>query len=393
MPNALTSLSQGFGSPTNLTKIALYMNTEADELNSTYLAADTMQAIGLTAKPEISMVSERLDMLDVTTPRPGASEVAIQLCASAMHIDEIYAAQGTSLGRFFGPQKVSTDNPYVLGSSASGVVVDIGEKVNKFKIGDEVIVIPNETGEFGSWADYRCVAQDRVMSKPESLSHIEAAALCMASCVAWSAISFTRAREGDRCVVVGATGSIGVMILQLLKVRGCHVTAVCSTTSEAFARTHGADEVIDYTKHEFGASLREKGALQDSVFDCIGGRDTEANAFQALKPTGVFATVVGPTRYIGERKLSWWKFGKLMSYIGYRMLITRLKGPRYVFAAKYPRLVINDAMTQVVKNDIRMPVQQIIPFELSSIKNAVKLLLTHRAKGRIVIDFSHNQPR
>lgn len=226
------------------------------------------------------------------------------------------------------------------------------------------------------------------MPKPIALSHIEAAALCMASCVAFSAISFARAKAGDRCVVVGASGSIGVMILQLLKVRGCHVTAVCSTTSGAFAIAHGADEVIDYTKCEFGTHLCEKEELQDAVFDCVGGCEIEGNAFQALKPTGVFATVVGPMRYIGERKLSWWEFGKVMSYIGYRMLVTRFNGPRYVFAAKYPRLVINAAMNQVVENDIRMPVQQIVPFDLSSIKDAVNLLTTHRTKGRMVIDFT-----
>jgi NADPH:quinone reductase-like Zn-dependent oxidoreductase len=268
------------------TTIEIRMNIVAHGLNAAYLAADTMKAIGVTAKPEISKVSERLEMLEVTTPRPEANQVAIRLCASAMHIDEIYAAQGTSLGRFFGPKKVSTDNPYILGSSVSGVVVDVGEKADKLKIGDEV---------------------------------------------------------------------------------------------------------IDYTKHEFGDYLREKGNRQDAVFDCIGGRDTERNAFRALKPTGVFATVVGPKKYVGERKLSWWEFGKLMSYIGFRMFITRLKGPRYVFAAKLPRLVINDAMSQVVENDIHMPVQQVVPFELSSIRDAVSLLTTHRAKGRIVIDFAHTE--
>ncbi len=150
------------------------------------------------------------------------------------------------------------------------------------------------------------------------------------------------------------------------------------------------DEVIDYTKHEFGACLREKGDRQDAVFDCVGGRDTERNAFQALKPTGVFVTVVGPQKYIGERKLSWWEVGKMLSYIGYRMLITRFKGPRYVFGATIPRRVIKEVMDQVVENDIRMPVQQIVPFELSPIREAVNLLTTHRAKGRIVIDFTRS---
>jgi len=74
-------------------------------------------------------------------------------------------------------------------------------------------------------------------------------------------------------------------------------------SSEAHVRSHGADEVVDYTKHEFGSYLRGRGDLQDVVFDCVGGKQIEENAFLALKPSGILETVVGPEQYIGERKL------------------------------------------------------------------------------------------
>lgn len=358
------------------------------ELNREFLSAVEMMAVGMTEMPEVGEVSSRLSLLRVKTPRPRKGQVAIALRASAMHIDEIYAAQGTCLGRFFGPKKISTDNPYVLGSSVSGTVVALGNDATKFKIGEEVVVIPNETGEFGSWADYRCVDQKMVMLKPEALSHVEAAAATMASCVAWGAIDLAKVKSGSRCVVVGASGSIGIMILQFLKSLDCHVTAVCSGASASFVRDRGADAVVDYTTHDFGPHLRDSGRLQDVVFDCVGGRDVEASAFLALRPTGLFATVVGPQQYIGEEKLSWWKFGKVMAYIGYRMVSTLLRGPRYIFGEKYPRLVIESAMQELVGHGIRMPIQDVIPFELASVVSAVDLLTTHRAKGRIVIDFS-----
>ena len=76
-----------------------------------------------------------------------------------MHIGEIYMAQGTALGRFYGPKRVSKSEPYILGSTVSGTIVGLGEGVDRFSISDEVIVIPNETGEHGSWATYRCVTQ------------------------------------------------------------------------------------------------------------------------------------------------------------------------------------------------------------------------------------------
>lgn len=382
------------GSRRHLTPCFLSHQEKAMNINTTtleesaYWGANTMSAVGMTAMPEVARVSERLELLDVRTPRPGPGQVAIKLLASSMHIDEIYAAQGTALGRFFGPKNISADNPYILGSSVSGVIVALGEGADKFRVGDEVIVIPNETMEHGSWARYRCVTEKMVMPKPAALTHVQAAAVAMAACVAWGAIALAEVGAGTRCVVVGASGSIGVMLLQLLRLRGARVTAICSAKNESFVREHGADEVIDYTAHEFGDVLRDSGAPQDVVFDCVGGRDIEANAFTALKKTGMFVTVVGPMRYIGERRLSWWEFAKVLAYVGYRMLSTRLRGPRYVFGETRPRAVIETALDSVARHDLRMPLQSVVPFELESIVDAVELLTTHRAKGRIVIDFS-----
>lgn len=71
------------------------------------------------------------------------------------------------------------------------------------------------------------------------------------------------------------------------------------------------------------------------------------------------------------------------------MLITRLNGgPKYTFGEKYPRLVIQEAMAQLLQHDIRMPVSTTIPFEIEVIKDAVRALVTHRSKGRTVIDFT-----
>lgn len=363
----------------------------AEALAATYNTAATMQAIGVTAKPPVSEVPDQLKMLAVPIPRPQADEVAIKLGASSMHIDEIYAAQGTALGRFYGPKNVSEDNPYILGSSVSGTVVARGENANAFDIGAPVIVIPNEKGESGSWATYRCVAESMVIAKPVELSHVEAAAVTMAACVGLGVVERSQVRAGARCVVVGASGSVGSMVMQFLKVRGCHVTAVSSGASEEFVRAHGADEVIDYNLHQFGRFLTDHGKRPDAVFDCVGGRDIEANAFEALKPDGVFATVVGPQQYIGERKLGWWEVSKVLGYIARRMLMTRFAGPRYIFGEKLPREIIAEAIDQVTQHNIRMPVQDVIDFELDLIVNAVQLLSTHRAKGRIVIDFTKHR--
>lgn len=359
-------------------------------MTDTYQFANRMRAIGLTRKPEIGGVVDALEMVSVPVAQPKPNEVAIQLCASSMHIDEIYAAQGTALGRFFGPKHASPEQPHIIGSSVSGVVVGLGKSVDRFDLGDQVIVIPEHTMETGSWADYRCVRQDMVMLKSPTLSHVEAAALTMAACVAYGAVEKSKAKEGDRCLVVGASGAIGVMMVQYLKTNGCYVTGVCSGKSSELAMSKGVDRVIDYTTDNFADIAQASNECYDRILDCVGGLDIERDGLRALKPRGFYTTVVGPMQYIGEHKLSWLEVSKVVGYVLRRMTTSKIKGPRYVFGEKLPRLTIHAALNQAVEHSMRMPIERIVPFELNAIKEAVRLLTTHRVKGRIVIDFERS---
>ena len=347
-----------------------------------------MKAIGLTAKPEIGRVAEKLELLEIRTPRPKGDEVMIKMSASAMHIDEIYAAQGTCLGRFFGPKNVSAVKPYILGSIASGVVVDYGDFVDRYDIGDEVIVIPDYKIEKGFWAEYQCVKNQRVVLKPLGLSHTTAVAAIQSGCVALSAINRAQVHKGDKCVVVGASGAIGLMMLQILKIRGCQVTAVCSGRNENLVRENGADAVIDYTESGFGKVLSNTNESQDLIFDCVGGIEVEEQAMLALRPEGKFVTLVGPQRYIGEERLDWWQMGKLALYVFWRMLFTLFTGPRYIFNSAIPASEVHEVLALFQNEKINAPLEKTIPFNLRCIADAVKLLVSHRARGRVVIDFS-----
>lgn len=349
-----------------------------------YENAEKMNAIAMVEFPKIGKVPDTLRVIETTVPRPKAKEVAIELKASSMHVDEIYAAQGTALGRFFGPKAVSQEQPYIMGSSVSGTIVGLGQMVSEFSLGDEVIVIPNTAGEIGSWATYRCVPHDMVLPKPKTLSHVQAAAQTMATCVAWGAIANGSVRSGDRCLVVGASGAIGMLMVQVLKSQGAHVTGVCSQKNINLVLSKGADQVIDYTTRNFGDL--PKGSF-DSVFDTIGGQGTERNAFKVLKRSGRFVTIVGPVLHIGERKLSWLEFFRVVRHIIVRYCTSRVHGPRYIFSATQPRLAIRNAMAHMTKHNITMPIEREIEFDLEQVKDAIRLLASHRTKGRIVINF------
>ncbi len=80
---------------------------------------------------------------------------------------------------------------------------------------------------------------------------------------------------------------------------------------------------------------------------------------------------------------------RVMADMLWRMLSTKFsRGPRYLFSVKFPRLVVAGAMNEVIRHDITMPTETIVPFELELIRSAVQLVSTHRTRGRVVIDFT-----
>jgi len=141
----------------------------------------------------------------------------------------------------------------------------VGRTVTRFREGDEVF---GATGfKFGAHAEYVCVPADGVIEmKPANMTLEEAAAVFFG---AVSALHFLRKagiRAGQKVLVYGASGSVGVFAVQLAKHFGAHVTGVCSTRNVELVRSLGADEVVDYTKEDFSRA----GRVYDIVCDTVG---------------------------------------------------------------------------------------------------------------------------
>jgi len=362
------------------------INIRKMDLVKSYQSSSQMNAIAMTSTPEIGHVVENLKMIKIPVPVPDDEEVVIKMIASSLYADELYAAQGTALGRFFGPKVVSENNPYIMGSSVSGIIVALGDKVTDLSVGQEIISIPSQTPVHGVWAEYCCLRQERIIQKPELYSFVEAAGIKMAACVSWGAICHSSINQGDRALVIGASGGLGIMAVQYLKSLGAHVTGVCSGKNAEMVLSYGADNVVDYTKEDFGELAAKNKQFFDTVFDFVGGLDGEKSGFLALKKSGRYITVTGPEMFVGEKKLSWAKVIKIFYHVAYKSLAGRLSGPRYIFGEMNPSKTIHPAMTQAVKHNIKMPISQVIPFEINAVKEALNLLLSHRTKGRIVID-------
>jgi NADPH:quinone reductase-like Zn-dependent oxidoreductase len=143
----------------------------------------------------------------------------------------------------------------------AGEVEAVGPNVTRFKPGDEVFGVCR-----GAFAEYACAGQDKVVKKPASVTFAQAASAPIAGLTALQALRDAGHLEpGQRVLVNGAAGGVGMFAVQIAKSMGADVTGVCSTRNAEMVRSLGADRVVDYTREDF-TRLDER---YDLMLDCI----------------------------------------------------------------------------------------------------------------------------
>ena len=208
---------------------------------------------------------EVLTYEELARPSPGDEEVLVRVHAAGVSIGDHHIVTGkpylvrlSPFGGFPAPRN------RVPGAVMAGTVEAVGVKVTGFRPGDEVY----GQGLTGAWAEYAVIPAAMLAKKPKSLSFEEAAA------VPWGTTALNGLRDagglkaGERLLVNGASGAVGVWAVQIGKALGAHVTAVCSTRNVEMVRALGADEVIDYTRDDFVKG----GARYDVILDMVGNR-------------------------------------------------------------------------------------------------------------------------
>ena len=177
----------------------------------------------------------------------------------------------------------------VLGTEFAGVVAAVGPGVISFTVGDRVFGYNED--RWGAHAQYLTIPQDGpIASIPATVSFDQAAASTEASHYALASIRKTKVRKGQDVLVNGATGAIGSAAVQLLKVVGATVTAVCDTPHVQLVQDLCADRVIDRSAQDFTKDEQ----TYDVVFDAVG-KSSFGRCRPLLKPRGIYAsTDLGP---------------------------------------------------------------------------------------------------
>ena len=190
-----------------------------------------------------------------------------------------------------------TTFPYVPGRDFSGVVSALGAGVTDFKVGDPVFGVVEQTAD-GCYAEKVAIRSAIVARKPESLTHIEAAALALTGLTALVSVEDTlKLKSGETILIQGGAGGVASFAMQLAKHIGARVITTASAANHDYLRKLGAHQIIDYTKQDFTKIV--SGC--DAVFDAVGG-DTVKGSFAVLRPGGRAAFIgSGPTAPVSPR--------------------------------------------------------------------------------------------
>lgn len=229
---------------------------------------------------------DAFELRDVPKPVPGAGQVLVRVHATSINPLDYQVRRGDY------PDLVQL--PAITGHDVSGVVEEIGAGVTAFAPGDEVWYTPQIFNGPGSYAEYHVAADNIMAKKPAALSHLEAASLSLVGGTAWEALVVRAAlRVGESILVHGGAGGVGHVAIRLAKAIGARVFTTVRKANFEFARSMGADVVIDYENDDYvEAIMRETGGHGvDVVFDTIGG-GTLSRSPDALAQLGRVVSIV-----------------------------------------------------------------------------------------------------
>jgi len=222
-----------------------------------------------------------LEIRDIPKPDIGPGQILVEVHAAGVNPIDWKIREGTMSARF------GEEFPMVLGLDASGVVVETGKAVTQFSRGDEVWA-RSDNGPGKCYAEYVALNPNTVAHKPAELSHVEAGSMPLAAQTCLIGLrDCGQLKAGDKLLIVGASGGVGLFAIQVAKIMGAHVTAVCSGRNADIVRELGADRVIDYTCED----IFQSGDHYNVIYDAVGSQAYE-DARNYLEESGVYITLV-----------------------------------------------------------------------------------------------------
>ncbi|MBE1490422.1 NAD(P)-dependent alcohol dehydrogenase [Plantactinospora soyae] len=310
--------------------------------------------------------ADLLELRDLDTPPIGDDEVLVEVRAAGVDPGVWILMTGRPMAVRLA---VGLRRPRVaaLGRAVAGVVAAVGAGVTRLRPGDEVY----GTCESGSFAEYATARQHRLTSKPANLTFEQAAATPISAVTALQSVRDAGVQPGQRVLITGAAGGVGSFAVQLVKAYGASVTGVCSTAKVELVRALGAEDVIDYTRHE----IDHGGTRYDIVIDTAGSRPMSLLR-RAVTPHGTIALVGG-----GHAR------GRLLGGFQRQMaapLVSLFGSQRVCGVTGRERYEDLDELTPLIESGTVTPVLDRV-YALADAPEAIRYLAQGHPAGKVVV--------
>jgi NADPH:quinone reductase-like Zn-dependent oxidoreductase len=307
-----------------------------------------------------------LELKEVQKPTPKDDEVLIKVHAASVNAsDWRFLRAKPFLVRLMAGGLLKPKYK-ILGSDIAGRVEAVGSNVKQFQPGDEVFGDIFGCG-LGGFAEYVCARENALVLKPATLTFEEAATVPMAAVTALHGLRDKgHIQPGQKVLINGASGGVGMFAVQIAKTFGAEVTAVCSTRNVDRARSIGADHVIDYTQEDF----TKKEQRYDLILAANGYHPIWAYK-RALRPKGVYVMSGGSMAQLFQAML----LGPLISMIGTKKMGNLSSKPNQRDLASLKELLEAGKVVPVI--DRRYP--------LCEVPEAIRYLEEGHARGKVVI--------
>lgn len=300
--------------------------------------------------------NEVVEVREMPPPVPGPDELLIRVRAASVNPLDWKIRSGVLrmlTGRSF---------PRIIGSECAGEVAGTGGSARRFQKGDRVIGFSG-IRRLGAFAEFVCVKEESAFAMPENTGFERAAAIPIAGLTALQALrDLGRIATGLRVLINGASGGVGHFAVQIAKLFGAEVTAVCSGANSDFVKGLGADRVIDYRREDFA----ERGERYDLIFDAVS-KSSFGSCRRVLSPRGIYVNTLPSVSVLLNRYLTGFLPGKKA-----RTVMVR------------PNAADMDWMrARIEEGGIRIVIDRTYPLE--RIKDALAYGEAGRARGKVVL--------
>jgi len=307
-----------------------------------------------------------LKLEEVAKPAPQDDEVLIKVHAASVNAADWHLLRGDPFLVRLVVGGILKPKVKILGAAVAGRVEAVGRNVTQFQPGDEVFGDLSGCG-WGGFAEYVCARENALVVKPANVTFEEAATIPVAAVTALQGLRDKgQIQQGQKVLINGASGGVGMFAVQIAKAFGAEVTAVCSTRNVKIVHSLGADHVIDYTQEDF----TKNGQQYDLILAANGYHSIWAYK-HALRSKGRYVLTGGSMAQMYQAMI----LGPLVSMIGSKKMGNLLAKPNQKDLVFVKELLEEGKVKPVIER--RYP--------LSEVPEAIRYVEEGHARGKVVI--------